>query len=547
MEWMSRTSATLTWLTMLCLAALPAHASQDSDLPWWRQVVFYQVFVRSFADSTAGPLAGDGIGDLRGLIERLDYLNDGDPATDTDLEVGALWLMPIMDSPSYHGYDVRDYRRVEKDYGRLEDFRALVEEAHRRGMRVILDLVINHTSRQHPWFRDAYRAGSPHHGWYLWSEETRDYRGPWGQPVWHQLAWWQRGWRHFNYLAYYGIFSHHMPDLDLTHPGATEAITDVARFWLEQGAGGFRLDAIRHLIEDGSVQVDTAATHNWLRGFFGSVKTADPEAVLVGEAWADTEIVAAYGADQVDLAFQFDLATAMLEAAKQGQPRPLADEVDRVGRAFPPGQYATFLSNHDQMRVATSLSGELDRARLAATLLMTLPGVPFVYYGEELGMVGGKPDRRIRTPMPWTPGPRGGFSPRRPWQKLGIGHEAANVETQDRDPDSMLNLYRRLIRLRNARPSLATGDYRPVDAGHPQLFAFLRSSAAETTLIVLNLGDQPVTDYGLTLEPESLAGGQTTAELLHGAPIADASAATGRPIVALAPLTGYAIDFGSDG
>ena len=421
-------------IAVLFLLAFPVQASDAAGLPWWRQVVFYEIFVRSFADSTTGPLAGDGIGDLQGLVERLDYLNDGDPATGDDLEVGALWLMPIMDSPSYHGYDVRDYRAVEKDYGDADDFQRLIEEAHRRGMRVILDLVINHTSRQHPWFRDAYRARSPYHGWYLWSEEAQDYLGPWGQPVWHQLAWWQRGWRYFNYRAYYGIFSHHMPDLDLRQPGPTQAIHDVARYWLGQGAGGFRLDAVRHLIEDGATQVDTEATHAWLRRFFATVKDAAPQAVVVGEAWAETEIVATYEPDQVDLAFQFDLAAAMLEAVKWGKSNPLAEELDRVWRSFPPGQFATFLSNHDQMRVATYLAGDLDRARLAATLLLTLPGVPFVYYGEELGMVGGKPDRRIRTPMPWTAGPRAGFSTHRPWQRLQIGHESNNVETEARRP-----------------------------------------------------------------------------------------------------------------
>ena len=530
-------------IAALSLLALPVQATENPDLPWWRQVVFYEIFVRSFADSTNGPLAGDGIGDLRGLIERLDYLNDGDPATGDDLEVGALWLMPIMDSPSYHGYDVRDYRAVEEDYGDTDDFHRLIEEAHRRGMRVILDLVINHTSRQHPWFRDAYRARSPYHRWYIWSDVEKDFLGPWGQPVWHQLAWWQRGWRHFNYRAYYGIFSHHMPDLDLRQSAPTRAIHDVARYWLEQGADGFRLDAIRHLIEDGATQVDTEATHDWLRRFFAAAKETAPEAVLVGEAWAKTEFVANYGPDQVDLAFQFDLATAMLEAVKWGQPNPLAEELDRIWRSFPPGQFATFLANHDQMRVATYLAGDPDRARLAATLLLTLPGVPFVYYGEELGMVGGKPDRRIRTPMPWTAGPRAGFSTHRPWQRLQIGHESHNVETEARDPGSLLHHYRRLIRLRNSRPSLASGGYRAVDTGHDRLFAFLRPSNTESTLVVLNLGEEAVTNYALALAPSSGVG--QAVELLHDAPIPDTTEVGGKdwqPLTELAPLTGYVID-----
>ena len=537
-----RTLAKLAGATLLCLPAWSAGAEEDAGLPWWRQVVFYEVFVRSFADSTAGPLAGDGIGDLQGLIERLDYLNDGDPSTDEDLGVGALWLMPIMESPSYHGYDVRDYRAVEKDYGTLDDFSQLIRESHRRGMRVILDLVINHTSRQHPWFRDAYRARSPYHGWYIWSREKKNYRGPWNQPVWHQLAWWQRGWKHFNYLAYYGIFSPSMPDLDLSHPGATRAMHAVARFWLEDmAADGFRLDAVRHLIEDGATQADTEATHEWLRGFFAAVKEAAPEAVLVGEAWADTETVASYRPDQVDLAFQFGLASAVLETAKDGEPEPLAEEIDRVWNSFPPGQFATFLANHDQMRVATYLAGDRDRAALAATLLLTLPGVPFVYYGEEIGMVGAKPDPRIRTPMQWTPGRRAGFSSHRPWQRLQIGHERVNVETQARDPGSLLALYRRLIRLRGGRPSLAVGGYSAVDAGHPRLFAFRRSTSSEATLVLCNLGEEPVSDYGLALEPSGIAG--AAADLLHDTPIAafPVGDEAYRPIAELAPLKGYVL------
>lgn len=239
-------------------AVRAASAPLDPPLPWWRSAVVYEVFVRSFADSTSGPLAGDGIGDLAGLVERLDYLNDGDPARVGDLGVTALWLMPIAESPSYHGYDAVDYRRVDEEYGTNEDFRRLVDEAHRRGIRVIVDLVLNHTSSDHPWFRDAWRPGSPWHDWYIWSEEPQTVRGPWGQEVWHATPWWQRGWRRFAAYGYYGIFWSGMPDLDYRNPEVTAEARAISRFWLEQmGADGFRLDAIRHLIEDLPVQEDT--------------------------------------------------------------------------------------------------------------------------------------------------------------------------------------------------------------------------------------------------------------------------------------------------
>ena len=543
-----RQSARTAGLALFGLLALTAQAAEPE--PWWRGTVFYEIFVRSFADSTTGPLAEDGDGDLQGLIEHLDYLNDGDPSTADDLEVGGLWLMPIMPSPSYHGYDVTDYRAVEEDYGTREDFRRLVAEAHRRGIRVIVDLVINHTSRRHPWFRDAYRRSSPYHDWYLWSDVPRGYRGPWGQEVWHQLPWWQRGFRHFNYRAYYGIFWAGMPDLNLGNAGATAAIFDAARFWLEEmGVDGFRLDAVRHLIEDGPVQVDTAATHDWLRRFAAFVRNLAPEAFLVGEAWADTATVATYGPDQVDLAFQFDLAAAIVAAVRDGDGRALAAEADLVWASFPPGRFATFLTNHDQARVFSELDRDLDRAKLAATLLLTLPGVPFLYYGEEIGMTGFKPDPEIRTPMQWTPDKYAGFSRHRPWQRVNLGFRETNVETLGSDPASLLSHYRRLMRLRNRRPALATGGYGAVAGGPPQVFAFLRRCPGETLLVVSNLGGEPVADYALA--PDLLpSASEEPRELLHGNPVRRPGERPGegyRPIDELAGRTAYVIALEEEG
>ena len=204
------------------------------------------MFVRSFADSD-----GDGIGDLRGLTDRLDYLNDGDPATTGDLGVTGIWLMPIAESPSYHGYDVVDYEQIEADYGTAEDFKALMAAAEERGIAVIVDLVLNHTSIDHPWFKDSRTPGSEHDEWYVWSDPAPAVAGPGGRPVWHQDG----------DRAYYGYFWEGMPDLNVANPAVTAALDEVARFWLEEmGVDGFRLDAARHLIEDGAQLDNTPAT-----------------------------------------------------------------------------------------------------------------------------------------------------------------------------------------------------------------------------------------------------------------------------------------------
>ena len=217
------------------------------NILWWEDDVFYEIFVRSFNDSD-----GDGIGDFNGIIEKLDYLNDGDPGTNTDLGVSGLWLMPIHPSTSYHGYDVIDYYAVNPEYGTMEDFNRLLDEAHKRGIRVIIDLVLNHTSVDHPWFRAAQDPMSEYRDWYVWSDTE-----PSGS-----------GWHASDHGYYFGIFWEGMPDLNYEHPPVTEQMHDVARYWLQDiGVDGFRLDAAKHLIEDGMIQTHTDATHEWYKDF----------------------------------------------------------------------------------------------------------------------------------------------------------------------------------------------------------------------------------------------------------------------------------------
>jgi glycosidase len=523
----------------------PREVSQNavsSESLWWQDAVFYEIFVRSFADSSEGKLASDGVGDLRGLVERLDYLNDGDPSTEDDLGIDALWLMPVSQSPSYHGYDVVDHYRIEKDYGSNADFHRLIDEAHRRGIRVVVDLVLNHTSNRHPWFLEAWRRRSPLHDYYLWAYEKHGYRGPWGQPVWHQLEWWQRGWRHFDYYAYYGIFSPRMPDLNHRNDEVREALFDVARFWLEEmGVDGFRLDAVRHLIEDGAVQQDTPATHAWLRDFHRYVHDIAPRSVLIGEVWAETSAIAAYGADELDLAFQFALAEETVAAVRSGDAIRLGWERQAVRRAFHGRPYATFLTNHDQVRVMSGLEGDLARAKLAATLLLTSPGVPFLYYGEEIGMVGNKPDPMIRKPMQWTAGKHAGFSRRGPWLEPNPDYRSVNVAAQIDDGNSLLGHYRRLLRLRDAHPALRRGDLTAVATSHSAVDAFLRSAPSERILVLTNLSSQPISDYKLSFTGSWPTTGLPDDLLLGSLQPVEAPPVNGgyRPLPQLAPLSAH--------
>ncbi len=474
---------------------------------WARGAVFYEVFVRSFQDSD-----GDGIGDLRGLISRLDDLNDGDDATTTDLGVDALWLMPVFESPSYHGYDTTDYLKIEPDYGTNADFLRLLDEAHRRGMRVIVDLVLNHSSSQHPWFVSASASpSSPHRGFYVWSPTDPGWKQPWGgnTGTWHRSG----------DAFYYGVFWGGMPDLNWGSAGLREEMKRVAATWLERGVDGFRLDATRYLVETGAGggQADTRETHAALKEFSAHVRRVKPEALLVGENWADTGVIASYygsrevpGGDELPASFNFPLADRILRAVTESDGVLVATKLDEVRRLYPQGALdAPFLTNHDQTRLATQLGRNTGRLRNAAAILLTLPGAPFLYYGEEVGIENGPTggDESKRTPMPWDATPGGGFTTGTPWFPFAPGRETANVAAQKADPASLLSRYRGLIRARRASAALRKGDLvllSPLSGISPFL-AFLRKSEAETVLVVHNLSDAfqsagPLAVEGTTFE-----------------------------------------------
>ncbi len=523
---------------LACTLALASGGAAQSD-DWWRDAVFYEVFVRSFADSTEGPLAGDGVGDLRGLIERLDYLNDGDPETDTDLGVTAIWLMPIAESPSYHGYDVVDYRAIDDEYGTMEDMRELLEACRARGIRVIPDLVINHCADEHPWFQEAIDPASPKHDWFIWSAEDPGWRGPWGQEVWHDEV------RDRNGLYYYGCFYHGMPDLNLRNPEVTRELYDIAEFWLtEVGVDGFRLDAIKHLIEDGAVQESTPETIAWLRRWQRYLKSVKPDMFTVGEVWIDSAEASKYVPDACDSVFEFDLGYATIAAVNAGDAGGLMEQLGETWRVFRPrGTWSSFLQNHDQDRPASHFGGDLDKCAIAATALLTMPGIPFIYYGEEIGQQGTKPDPNIRRPLQWSSElPGVGFTTGAPWRGAMGDVETVNIETQSADPDSLLSLYRRLIRLRDELPSLRRGDLRVLETDRSEVGAFLRTLDGQRVLVVLNLSGEAVEGYSIdAVGVPRRAGG---VERLHGATVKTRSGRAWTPIERLEARTGYVVVVG---
>ena len=513
-----------------------AAPGQEPAGPDWRDGgVCYEIFVRSFYDSD-----GDGVGDLEGLIRKLDYVNDGDPGTRGDLGASCIWLMPVAASPSYHGYDVTDYYRIDPRYGSNADFKRLIEEAHRRGIRVLVDLVVNHTSDRHPYFKHALlHADSPYRDWYRWSEVS----GPdneYGDNNWHRSPVCDE--------YYYGFFWHGMPDLNWETPEVRDEMKRVATFWLvEMGVDGFRLDAVRHLMEgkDGR-STNVPRTHDMLREYAAHIRDVAPDAFTVGEVFDSTGALLAYYPDQLDSYFAFEVADEILAAVRTGSATRLLESVLRLQDAVPNNRWSPFQRNHDQPRTLTALDGDVDRAKLAASLLLTLPGVPFVYYGEEIGMTGDKPDPRIRTPMHWSFGPAAGFTEGVPWEPLQADSLTANVAAMDGDSGSLLNLYRELIHLRAAHPALGSGELVPLAATEPAVAAFLRRKADDVALIVANLGTTPVSRVAITSDAGTLAPGAHLALTLWGGQSAAPLevAADGRiqdyvPLSSLAPLQAY--------
>ncbi|NMO96344.1 DUF3459 domain-containing protein [Paenibacillus lemnae] len=490
--------------------------------------VFYEIFVRSFYDSN-----GDGIGDLNGIIEKLDYLNDGDPNTTEDLGITGIWLMPINPSPSYHGYDVTDYRSIHPDYGTMDDFKRLMEEADKRGIQVIMDLVVNHSSVQHPWFEEsASDTQSDKRDWYVWAEDQG--KAPSGSSA----AGSGSPWHLKNGAHYMGAFWDGMPDLNFDNEEVQQEMKDIGKFWLEQGADGFRLDAAKHIFEDlASDKSEETLAKNvaWWQEFRTSMNEVNPDAYIVGEVWENAaSSISPYLDKAFDSGFNFGLAEKIISAVQNERDNNLAFTLERTYGLFSKvsgGEFtdAVFLTNHDQNRVFTQLNRNVDQAKMAAGILLTMPGNPFIYYGEEIGMQGSKPDEQIREPMIWSN--TGSDKGQTTWEplKYNEGDRTQGVEQQLNDDQSLLARYRTLIQWRNEMPALRDGAIGQYTSGHEQVMAYTRMTSEKQALVVHNLSD---TEVVITLTEDS--GGHVFTSMAHAT--ADGAVLNGAEL-ALPPYT----------
>ncbi len=506
---------------------------------WWQKGIIYQIYPRSYQDSN-----GDGVGDLPGIIERLDYVKS--------LGVDALWLSPIFPSPMHDfGYDVADYVGVHPMFGTMDDFDRLLDETHARGLKLLLDLVPNHTSSEHPWFLESRSSrDNPRRDWYIWRDPApnggppNNWRSHFGGPGWTLD---EASGQYFMHQ-----FVSQQPELNYRNPAVRQAMLDVMRFWLDKGVDGFRVDVIWLMMKDpefrdeplnpdwdGVVAFDelkhiyTAGlpeVHELIRDM-RAVLDAYDERVMVGELYMPfDELMTYYGQnmDECHLPFNFRLIVSPWNAPT------VRGLVEQYEAALPEGGWPNWvLGNHDQHRIATRIGAA--QARVANMLLLTLRGTPTSYYGEELGMEDGEiPPHRVqdppavnqpeiahlvgrdpeRTPMQWSSAPHAGFTDPavEPWLPVAANHTHLNVEAQEADPTSMLALYRALTTLRRAEPSLSVGEYATVPlTGAEAIFAYQRHAAGEPRfLVLLNFG-----------------GGEHRLDLSHVAPDATIVVATG--------------------
>jgi alpha-glucosidase len=482
-----------------------------SERPWWQQALIYQIYPRSFQDSN-----GDGVGDLNGVLERVDYL--------AWLGVDAVWISPVYPSPmADFGYDVADYVGIDPVFGTLNDFDQLVEALHRRGIRLILDFVPNHTSDEHLWFRESrVSRDSPKRDWYIWRDPQPDGAPPNNWQSFPSGSAWEFDRATGQYYCH--SFLTKQPDLNWRNPNVRTAMYDVLRFWLDRGVDGFRVDVLGRLIKDAQfrddpLNPDYRDDEPPYRRVLPLYSSDQPEALeitaemrqvleeypderlLIGEIYLPVDrLVAYYGPDLTGahLPFNFNLMWV------DWKPAAILRLIREYEAALPPGAWPSWvLGNHDQQRVASRLGPA--QARVAMVLLMTLRGTPTLYYGDELGLEDvpipreqlrdpfgfslpdtGQGRDPQRTPMPWDDSPNAGFTAGQPWLPLGKDHPAISVEVQRRHPGSMLALTRALLELRHLEPSLSLGDWAPLPVDGDVL-SYTRTRPGRRFIIVLNL------------------------------------------------------------
>jgi len=493
------------------------HSPLDDPL-WYKDAVLYEAHVRAFCDSD-----GDGTGDFRGLAQKLEYLRD--------LGINTLWLLPFYPSPlKDDGYDISDYTGVHPSYGNLEDFKLLLEQAHQHGIKVLTEIVLNHTSDQHPWFQEARRSkSSPRRDWYVWSDNPDRYRGARIIFLDTELSNWTLD--PISKQYYWHRFFSHQPDLNYDNPVVREHIWNAMKFWLDLGVDGFRLDAVPYLVERENTSCENLPeTHQVLKFLRQKIDENYPGRFLLAEAnqWPE-EAVAYFGAgDECHMAFHFPLMPRMFMAIRLEDRKPMMDIFRRTPAIPESCQWGLFLRNHDELtlemvtdeerdylydeyakdkasrlnlgirrRLAPLLENDRRRMELMNGMLMSLPGTPIIYYGDEIGMgdnvyLG---DRNgVRTPMQWNAGWNAGFSTADP-ERLYLplvsnplyGYQTVNVAAQTRFPHSLFSWMKHLIRLRQSSPVFGRGSLEFLEPANHRVLAYVRALANERMLIVNNL------------------------------------------------------------
>jgi len=494
------------------------------DPQWYKTAVIYELYVRGFQDGDS-----DGNGDFRGLTERLDYLQW--------LGIDCIWLLPIYPSPLRDGgYDVSDYFSILPDYGTLGDFIQFIEEAHRRSIRVITDLVMNHTSDQHPWFQEARRPGSAKRDWYVWSDTDQRYLDARIIFVDTETSNWT--WDPEAQAFYWHRFFSHQPDLNYANPEVQDAMMEVIRFWLDIGLDGFRLDAVPYMFErEGTNCENLPETHEFLKRVRKEVDDKYPGSLLLAEAnqWP-ADVVPYFGdGDECHMAFNFPVMPRMFMALRREDRTPIVEIMNRTPKIPDAAQWGLFLRNHDELTlemvtdeerdymyteyakdprmrrnigIARRLAPLLDNGRrqveLLYSLLFSLPGSPVLYYGDEVGMgdniyLGDRDG--VRTPMQWTGDRNAGFSRADPaalylplLMDPVYGFQAINVEAQQRVPTSLLQWVRRMLHVRKQHPVFGIGDYEPLYPDNRRVLGFVRTLDDDVIIVVANLSRyaQPV-------------------------------------------------------
>jgi maltose alpha-D-glucosyltransferase/alpha-amylase len=491
----------------------------EAEPLWFKRSVFYEVHVRSFFDAN-----GDGIGDFRGLTEKLDYLQW--------LGIDCIWLLPFYTSPLRDGgYDIADFTNIHPDYGTVDDVQELIDAAHARRIRVIADMVMNHTSNEHPWFQRARMAppGSPERNWYVWSDTDDRYQDARIIFIDTESSNWS--WDPIAEQYYWHRFFSHQPDLNYANPDVREAMLEVLRFWLDLGLDGYRLDAVPYLFErEGTNCENLQETHTYLKRVRREIDERYPDRVLLAEAnqWPD-DVVEYFGeGDECHMAFHFPVMPRMFMALRREEAVPIYEILRRTPQIPESSQWGLFLRNHDELtlemvtdeerdymyaeyakdprmklnlgirrRLAPLLDNGRDEIELMHAILFSLPGSPVLYYGDEISMgdnvfLGDRDG--VRTPMQWTGDRNGGFS-RADFAQLFApplmdpvyGFQAVNVEAQLRTPTSMLRWLHRFIALRKEHPVFGFGSYEPIETSNPKIFAHLRRFEDDLMLCVHNL------------------------------------------------------------